>query len=37
MEDHENIAASGTASQLDSAYKGFAHRAIDGDTNGVLK
>ncbi|KAL5272657.1 hypothetical protein ACHWQZ_G000747 [Mnemiopsis leidyi] len=33
-EDHENIAAFGTASQKDSAYKGFADRAIDGNTNG---
>jgi len=34
MKEHENIAASGTASQSNSAYKGYAELAIDGDTNG---
>ena len=29
-----NIASSGTATQANSAYKGFAELAIDGNTNG---
>lgn len=34
MQAFENIASTGEATQLNSAYKAFAPLAIDGNTNG---